>query len=389
MTTPHPTDIGCADESHGRRAIMTQGRTTILFAGGGTGGHLFPGIAVAERLTAPAAAHFACSDRPLDAQILTKAAVAFTPLPGKPLPSRPGQVLPFLRCYMASKRMAKRLIAERGVGAVVAMGGFVCGPVVAAARAMRIPVVMVNLDAVPGKANRWLAPKCDHVLSVYATDAIKVERVIGLPLRKSSLSPGDAGEARRQLGMNPAKDMLLITGASQGAESINGALAELVGRADFRAALDGWQMLHLAGEGRTESVERAYREHGVDAKVVAFCHQMGAAWGGASIAISRSGAGSVAEAAANGTPTIFLPYPYHKDQHQKLNARPLVEAGGAIMLDDTKDPAANAKLLYEPLTQLMHDAAKRRRMREALIQHGGGDGALTVAELAMKLCQAC
>lgn len=368
------------------------GSVTVLFAGGGTGGHLFPSMAIAQRLAErpqPPAVHFVCSDRPLDARILGDAKLGFTPSPVLPLPTKLRQVVPFVRSYRAAKKQAKQLIAELNVGVVVAMGGFVCGPVVSAAKAMKVPAVLVNLDAIPGKANRWMAKSCRQVFSVYETDAIDYGRHVALPLRRQCVGPDDPAEARRRLGLDPDKPMLFVTGASQGATSINQAMIELARREPFRRAIAGWQILHLAGEGNDSSVHTAYQQAGLpDAHVLAFSNQMGDAWAGADLAISRSGAGSVAEAVANRCPCIFLPYPYHKDQHQRHNAQPIADAGGCLILDDAIEAIPNADRLIDPLCDLLSTPDRRAAMRTALQPLSRADGAADLAaELIRRLHQ--
>ena len=364
---------------------------TILFAGGGTGGHLFPSIAVAQRLVEAGgpAARFLCSDRPIDRQILTKAGVDFDTCPMEPLPTRPWHVPAFFKHLLTSRAAVKRMIRERNVRLVVTMGGFVSVPAAMAARAAGVPVLLVNLDAVPGRANRWIAARADAVYSVYPSPILPVGRTqpVPLPLRRSGLSGGDAKADRIALGLDPEKQTLLITGASQGAKSINVAIIEMMKRAEFRAALAGWQVVHLAGEGLSGELPAVYADAGVSAKVIEFCDTMGHAWGAADLAISRAGANSVAEVAANAVPTVFLPYPYHKDQHQKLNASALVKADAAMRFEDLIEPGLNAESLSGPLMKLLTTAALRESMRAKLHAMRPADGARILAEAATRRCQ--
>jgi UDP-N-acetylglucosamine--N-acetylmuramyl-(pentapeptide) pyrophosphoryl-undecaprenol N-acetylglucosamine transferase len=141
-----------------------------------------------------------------------------------------------------------------------------------------------------------------------------------------------------------------------------------------------WQVLHITGPTKESDMAAAYAQLGVPAQVMPFCDTMGLAWGAATVAISRSGAGSVAEAWANAVPTIFLPYPFHKDDHQRLNAGPIVAAGGAVLLKDLVDAPANASQLAAPMLELVCGEAKREAMAAALRATTPIDGAEAVAQ---------
>jgi UDP-N-acetylglucosamine--N-acetylmuramyl-(pentapeptide) pyrophosphoryl-undecaprenol N-acetylglucosamine transferase len=358
-----------------------------LFAGGGTGGHIFPGLAIAEQLRAlgPARCLFLCSDRPLDARILAREHAHYRVVPAKPFGVRPRALLRFLRSWAPAVRAARRAIGERLRAGeevrVVAMGGFVAAPVVQAARAEGVPVLLVNMDAVPGKANRWIARHAARVVTSAPVEGETWERIPPI-VRAAATATGDAAACRAALGLDPRRATLLVTGASQGARSINTLLIELV-RAQ-PAAFDGWQMIHQTGANEDEAVRRAYEAAGIPADVRPFFEGMGTAWGAADLAVSRAGAGSVAEAWANGVPTLFLPYPYHKDQHQRANARPLETAGAAIITDDLIDPARNATGAGRVLIDLLRSTERRDAMRRALAALGPADGAARVAAILME-----
>lgn len=367
---------------------MTDNRTTILFAGGGTGGHLFPAIAIAERLRAlqpDVDIHFACSKRRIDRKILDEAGWPATPLSVIGMPASVWGWPGFLAGYAAARLEAMNLLRRLRVSAVASMGGFVSGPVVVTARLRRVPVLLLNLDAVPGKANRLLARRCRDVFSVYPTEGLGAYQAIGMPLRSAAIGPRDRAAARAELGFVPEKPLLLITGASQGAQSVNQAMISLTRREAFTERLRNWQILHLTGSGNTADVEQAYLSRHLDATILPFTDKMGLAWSAADLAISRAGAGSVAEIVANRTPTIFLPYPYHKDQHQQRNAGPLADAGGAIVLEDRINPALNAEQLLEALLPLCDQPERLDAMRQALAKLDRGNSADQLAERLVML----
>jgi UDP-N-acetylglucosamine--N-acetylmuramyl-(pentapeptide) pyrophosphoryl-undecaprenol N-acetylglucosamine transferase len=366
---------------------------TFLFAGGGTGGHLYPGLAIAEAILAArpdAHCRFLCSERPLDAEVLAQEtldgrAVEFEPIPAKPFGLRPGTLWRLVTSWGSAVRAARGALSrEPGPVVMVAMGGFVAAPAVQAARAQRAPRVLVNLDAVPGRANGWIARHATRVLTAAPASA----RVPGpgwepIPpiVRRSVLSVGSPGECRRALGLEPERPTLLVTGASQGAETING-LMRAFARSDA-GALAGWQVIHQTGKAGLEQTRGAYEEAGVPCLVRPFFERMSLCWGSADLALSRAGAGSVGEAWATATPTLFLPYPYHRDQHQHANARALVEAGGALVLEDLIDPDANLRSAGRALANLLGEPAARDQMRAALRRLGPADGAERAARVLL------
>lgn len=359
------------------------GSGTVLLAGGGTGGHIYPNVAVVERLAAlgRSSVRFVVSDRPGDAKILDAQGYPYTALPARPLPSprKPWKALDFLAGWRRSIKAMMRLFDAHDVRCVVATGGFVSGPAVVAASRRKIPRVLVNLDAVPGQANRRLGGISSKVFSTYPSDLLPGAERIGLPLRAVSVTELSPAEARDALKLDPQRKTIFVTGATHGAESVIKAMMEFVSSAERASAFDGWQVFHQCGTFDVATLQTAYDEAGVAAKVVDYCSAMGTAYRAADVVISRAGAGSVAEAWANHTPTLFLPNPYHKDQHQRHNAEPMAKAGGAELVTDHVDPVATVRDLERPLLRLMNDEDARAAMRDANVQSCPPDGAERVA----------
>jgi len=315
--------------------------------------------------------------------MLREADAEFVPIPAEPLSFQPGKLFRCITASVRGRRAARVLLRDAHVAHVVALGGFVTFPVVAAARSLGVPVLLVNLDAAPGKANRWVAGRARRVLSAVPTAALPnfAERVIGMPIRRVAIAPSDPVSCREALGLRGAWPTLLVTGASQGASSLNELLIELARRR--RELFSGWQVFHLCGQGDRGALERAYASADIHAKVEPFLHRMGLAWGAADLALSRAGANSVAEAAANAVPTLFAPYPYHKDLHQKFNAQPLVDDGCAAMELDRIGAMENLDGLGRALGDLMTDPARRRAMRERLLARPREDAATTIAKILL------
>ena len=357
----------------------------VLFAGGGTGGHIYPNVAVAERLEACGfedAAHFLISDRPGDSRIVEQLGYPATAIGVRPLPqpSRPWKLPSFLRAWRNAVAAVARLLVETDVGAVVATGGFVSGPAVVAAHRAAIPVALVNLDAVPGLANRYLARFADVAFSTYTTSRLPDAQPIGLPLRRTATAAMTAGDARRQLGLDPELHTLFITGATHGAGSMIDAVRSLTTDPSMRTSLRGWQLLHQSGSHDPAKLQSHYDTAGIPAKVVAYLENMGVAWAAADVVIARAGAGTVAEAWANATPTIFLPNPHHPHQRLGLNTRPLVDTGGAVTVDDQLDSGRTANHLGKALADLLRDPQRRTTMRDALARTKPTDGSKALAD---------
>lgn len=357
---------------------MSEKPRAYLFVGGGTGGHLYPALAIRQRIMQidpNAISHFVCSDRPIDAEILSGAGVEFTPVAAKPIARSRSGLAAFYKGWRSSAATMKSLMADllptRDV-VVVAMGGFVAPPCAWAARRLRIPIVLVNLDAVPGKANLLVARFADRVCTSLPVGG-KHWITLGPIVRDS-----DRREPEN-FGLDPEKPTLLITGGSQGAESINSFVRAMVGH--HGKAFAGWQIIHQTGKGGVGDLPAVYERAGIKNWVGEYIGDMGSAWRMADLTIGRCGAGTVAEAWAWGVPAVLLPYPYHKDQHQKHNAMVLAECGAAVVFDDRIDPASNIRDYGQRLAGLLADRAGLETMRAGFAQLGSADGARAAAEL--------
>ncbi len=331
---------------------------------------MYPSLAVAERLGDAVEPRFFCSLKAVDGRVLEPTGYRYTRLSVRGLGGNPLGWPGFLYRFKSSQWVARQELREAGARCVVAMGGYVSGPVVYAARGLGVGVLLVNLDATAGRANRRLAPMADRVLSVYDEPGLGVAyEKIGFPIR-------DAARAteRREAGEG-GKPTLLVTGASSGAKTINEAMMELAERGE----LGEWKVIHLTGMGRAEDVRRVYGERGVEAEVHEYVDGMGELWGRADAAVSRAGAGSVAEAVANGVPTVFVPYPYHKDAHQRLNVERYERAGAAVCLTDAIDRRENADRLGRVLREMRGERAVLAGMRDKLRAFAGEDGAEAIA----------
>lgn len=353
-------------------------RADYLFAGGGTGGHLFPGLAVAAALRdlAPESeVTFFTTDRPLDRQLVGPTGFGQVIQPVRPFTLQPLRLPGFWLAWRKSVAAATAWLRQRRPRAVLGLGGYAAGPPVVAAHRLGIPTAILNPDAIPGRANRHLARYADLVVlqwdisRTHFPAATRCE-VLGCPIR-SEFAGADGAEGRRRLGLDHRRPVLLVTGASQGARTVNQAVIRVW--PEFRAAHPEWQLLHLSGAADEAPVRAAFASQ-PGTHVISFTSEMWLALAAADVVVSRAGASTLAELTALGRPAILLPYPYHRDRHQHANAAVLAVAGAALVLEDQLAAEANAG----PLRAALEHLADRGR-RAAMAQAAAGLGKIAAA----------
>jgi UDP-N-acetylglucosamine--N-acetylmuramyl-(pentapeptide) pyrophosphoryl-undecaprenol N-acetylglucosamine transferase len=371
--------------------------TTILFAGGGTGGHLFPGIAVAEALRTllpNAKPLFLCTQKEIDRIILEPTGFEFIPQPIVPPLKTISGLLKFWKSWRETKDLVRKVLKERSPAAALGLGGYAAGVAIREAASKKVPAALINPDVIPGKANQFLLKNVRAICCQFAatteyipaSERAKVQ-VTGCPIRSDIRQLPPRNEAIARLGLNPDLKTLAVTGASLGAQTVNEAVLTMLEGVSLR----GWQVLHLSGREHADTVRGEYQELAdkgtpVAAKVIDFTPGMADIWAATDLAVSRSGASSCAELTACGVPSMLLPYPFHKDMHQRLNAKVLADAGAAILVDDEKDRRKNADTLRPVLETLLHDADKRNAMACAAKKLGFPDAAENVARIVMGMC---
>jgi len=364
---------------------------SLFFAGGGTGGHIYPAIAVAERiakLEPKIKIHLFVSTCDIDSQILTQTGFKYTRLPAKAFRARPDKLINFCTSFLKSYQIAKRAITESKNPVVIGIGGFVAAPVCFAAHKLKVPVVLLNVDIVPGRANKIIGRWADEIFvqfeetGQYFAHSSAAVHVVGCPLR-SGFSNSEPDKVIEQLGLEKQKKILLITGASSGSENINDAVCSLLEK--LSAFVDGWQIVHLTGQANFEKVKNKYSDAKIRHKVLDYYNDMPNLLPAADLVVGRSGAVSVAEYAAASVPSICIPYPYHKDRHQYLNAGKLVEAGAAVIVDDLPERKDTAQRLWAELEELMKDDAKRQEMKKNCEAVAKKDASLKIAEILIEV----
>jgi len=270
--------------------------------------------------------------------------------------------------FRQSYRQARGILADAANPVVVGAGGFVAAPVCLAGHKLGAPVALVNVDILPGRANRLSARWADEIFVQFEEagrgfgSGRRPINVVGCPLRRDFARP-DRARAIEELNLDAEKKVLLVTGASSGATRINEAVCSLLAKLEPFAQT--WQIVHLTGLDNYEKVRTQYQGAAIAHTVLDYHDRMPDLLAAADLVIGRSGAVSVAEYAVAGVPTICMPYPHHKDRHQYRNAAKLVEVGAAIIVDDLTDPGERADWLWEELQTLMKDDVTRREMADA------------------------
>ncbi len=335
----------------------------VAIAGGGTGGHLFPALAVAEVLRERGDDVLVfISEKEVDA-LATQGHddLRFEKLPsiGMPRLLSPA-ILGFLWRFNNSLSPCRALYREFQPDAVLGMGGFTSTAPILAGRLRKIPTFVHESNAIPGKANRLNARLVTAVLLGFSecTKHFPNARceVTGTPIRRSLVDRMPRAEALAHFGLEAGKRTLLVMGGSQGAHGINEALA----RACTAIKELDLQIIHLTGPQDDQLMTDNYRRAGIPAHVAPFCHRMDAAYAAADAAIARSGAASLTELSHFALPSVLIPYPHAAENHQALNAEIFVRSGAASVLDQSQTTGETlAAALREMLAPARFDAMQR------------------------------
>ncbi len=360
----------------------------MVITGGGTGGHLFPGIAVADELRSmdrDAEIMFIGTERGIESQVIPKSGytiryVEAAGFVGMPLHRK----LAALLTLPVSVFRARAMLGEAGPDVVVGTGGYVSVAPVLAARLLGIPTVILEQNLVPGLANRMLGKVADAVAVTYHESMAFFPRsktyLTGNPVRPG-IAEGSREEALELFSLEAGRVTVVVLGGSRGASTINTMMLNaLNSMLDIR---EGVQFLHQTGEKDYEHVRDVYRKMRFKAMVVPFIYQMADAYAAADLVVSRAGATTLSELAALGKPSIIIPYP-HAEGHQEFNARKLLEAGACRMITERE---LTAERLSENIRELCLSGELREEMAKNSRALGRPEAARKVIDIAMSLAK--
>lgn len=353
---------------------------TVVFAGGGTGGHLYPAIAIADALKARGtASEFVGTADRLEAKIVPQAGYTLHPIASRPLSRKVNAELPLTAFANAAGTVQSfALLRKLKPALVIATGGYVCFPLVLAARTLRTlalysgPIALFEPNARPGLTNRLLAPLVDEVWGAFdAGDARFNGKYVktGIPVRASLRNLPSREAAIARLGLNPSRKTLLAMGGSQGARAINDALTALI-KTD--GLPPGWQLLQVTGE---REYDRVRAELGPSDSVVRpYLNDIADAYAAADLVLARAGASTLGELTALGKPAILVPYPHAAEDHQTANAQQFTAAGAGVTVADRELASGRLRIVLAECAE----PARLDAMRAAAARLSAGDPIATI-----------
>ncbi len=352
---------------------MTNNNVNIIIAGGKTGGHLFPGIAVAQAVQkmAPGARFlFVGTDAPFETQTLKKYGFAHKSIVSKPI--KGGSILSKLSAMgliFISLIQSIFILRTFKPGFVIGVGGFSSFAVVLGAWIMRIPTAIQEQNAIPGMTNRMLSRFTNTIFTAFKetkglANNSKV-KYVGNPVRRTSkpvrrTSKTDKKDKTELKFYTPEKFTILATGGSQGASSINSAFIQAV---SLMKNPTQYNIIHQTGKADEQQIQKQYRQLNIEADASAFFDTMPAIQEKADLVITRAGAGTISELCTKGLASILVPFPHAADNHQMHNALALANQGAAIMINDKN---LTGDILKQTIDELIRDEPRLNIMAKKL-----------------------
>lgn len=358
----------------------------VLIMAAGTGGHIFPALAVAEKLQEKGIQiDWLGTPAGMENRVLADKPITLYQLPVNGLRGKGKMALlkaPFM--LLRSLQVAIGVVRKTKPCCVLSMGGYVAGPGGIAAWLMGRPLLLHEQNAVAGTTNRLLAPFTKRIMTTYANTfgdnnsrAIQTGNPVrsGIKARLEIIAPSDSEAAHQPL-------KVLVVGGSQGAAAINAAVAEMA----TKVSAGKMMIWHQAGRGKVSEVQQTLSEGGVEedrVRVVEFIDDMPAAYAWADVVICRAGASTLAEITMAGLPSVLIPYPYATDDHQRVNAEQLEKIGAAEMVLQSE---LSSDVLQSKMESLMENAGKRISMAEAAKSAAFPNASENVARACEEFC---
>lgn len=363
----------------------------LIISGGGTGGHIYPALAIAEELSRKIPETeilYVGTAGSMEEELSKKEGLRFRPIRVKGMPRKLDK-----RSLIAAWNLflgildSKKLISEERPDMVIGTGGYVSGPISFVAGLSKIPLVIHEQNAFPGITNKLLSRLADKVLLTYPESAKYFKHpgrtvVTGNPIRRDITGISKI-EAKKILGFDPSKLFILSFGGSGGQQSLNNAIMDILTN---RLLTDEIQLLHVTGARHNEGFMEKLKNYGIDKdegiKIEPYFHQMPIALNAADLVITSGGAITLAEVSAVGAPSILIPKAYTAENHQEYNARAFESSGASVMILE-KD--LNGKMLAEKLLVILKDREMLKKMSDCSKALGKPDASEKIAEEILEL----
>jgi len=358
----------------------------IVVSGGGTGGHIYPALAIAQGLmdAAPTQILYMGSQNSMEERLCHEVGLPFFAIEAKGL-RRSLKAIGDLCVNYRGMRQARKKIKEFTPDLVIGTGGFASAPVVHAASQLKIPTMIHEQNAYPGVANRFLAQDAAAVCLTFEAAAenfhARTILLTGLPVRKSILETSREA-ARVYFSLDDTKPVLLVCGGSQGARTLNRALEK-----SWQPILAaGWRIIHITGKKNYQEVCQAADKKGLDLKsgliILPYLDKMEYGLAIADLVVGRAGASFLAEVMCKGIPSVLVPYPHASGNHQMMNARAMEENGAAVLIANA---LCNGETLTKTLMGLFADQEKREHMSQAALKMAKPEALDNLVEIALRL----
>jgi UDP-N-acetylglucosamine--N-acetylmuramyl-(pentapeptide) pyrophosphoryl-undecaprenol N-acetylglucosamine transferase len=354
----------------------------IVIAGGGTGGHLFPGIAIAEEFLKrddKTKIIFIGTKKGIESRLLDKSGYELRVIDIEGVKGRGMKAL-VKGAYQIPKSIwqSRRILKQFEPDIVFGVGGYASGPAVLAAHFMNISTAIAEQNAIPGVTNKILGHFADKIFVTYAQtrENFPQKKVIlsGNPIRASFVAGRGKIKEKRDYRQ------LLVFGGSQGAEAINKGVMDMLPQ--LQNIKNKLRILHQTGAKQAEEMKKAYEQFGVQAKVTDFIVDMAAAYADADLIICRAGATSLAEITAAGKAAILIPYPWAANDHQLKNAQALASEGAVEVIPEKE---LSGDTLFGVIENLFQDAKKLHQMEENSLRMSRIDAAATIVDSCIQL----
>jgi UDP-N-acetylglucosamine--N-acetylmuramyl-(pentapeptide) pyrophosphoryl-undecaprenol N-acetylglucosamine transferase len=354
----------------------------IMVVGGGTGGHLFPGIAVVEELrrrNPSVEVLFVGTGRGIEARVLPRLGETLALVDVRPWLGRsPFELIRNIALLPRAVSQASQLLRSFKPELVLGLGGYTAGPVLLLAAAMRIPTALLEQNAHVGLTNRLLATTVGRAYLTYPDTLSQFGtakgRVLGNPVRRSFVEAAQLA-LHDPAGVEARAKRVLVLGGSQGAKTLNEVVPVALALSSISS--QGVSVLHQTGDTMLDEVRRRYRGLGVNAEVVTFIDDMARAYASASLVVARAGATTLAELCAIGKPSILIPYPHAAEDHQAKNALAMERAGAALAIRESE---LTAEGLAGQVRELLLGRTRRRNMADAARKLGRPEAAAAIVD---------